>query len=129
MFLELSFLLQIHSAAPDFERFEDSVAQQIREDDAPGLTLGMWSADTGFLTESYGIADMDNGRAVTDQDVFRSASTLKMVVAAAIVRHCIETGCSLHTPIGDMPGTARSLPPAHPAPIADPYRWIDRPDR
>lgn len=102
MFVELSILLQIHAAAPDFDRFEDSVATQMRDETAPALALGLWSADTGFLTESYGIADMDSARAVTDQDVFRSASTLKMVVAAAIVRHCIETGCSLHTPIGDV---------------------------
>lgn len=98
---------------PDLDAFHTESSRQLAEPNAPGLALAL-VADGGVDTVyAAGLADTASGRTVDTEDVFRSASTLKMVVAAAVVRAAMETDTDLHAPIGSI---APDLP-AHLHPI------------
>jgi len=98
----LALLTQLDTGPLDLDQLRSEAERQLEDPTAPGLSLAI--ARSGEIEDVIvlGLADTASARAVETGDAFRSASTLKMVVAAAILRQARISGHDLHGPIGTI---------------------------
>lgn len=100
----LALLAQTAEPGPALAQaaFLAEAQRQQADERAPGLAVALVEADQVIEIITLGVADRQTGREVAPTSPFRSASTLKMVVAAAILRQAGTDQIPLDTPIGNL---------------------------
>ena len=88
------------AAAPAWQRAVDSLitAEQERTR-TPGLQVAIALDGKVIYSRGFGVADIETGRPVTPQTLFRVGSVTKMVSAAAVTELAVEGKLDLNAPI------------------------------
>src|SRR6185503_19259035 len=69
----------------ELKQFDDFVAQQMKLDKTPGLTIGFMKDDFVW-TKGYGFADLENRVPAKPESAYRLASVSKSLTAVAIMQ-------------------------------------------
>jgi D-alanyl-D-alanine carboxypeptidase len=75
-----------HLTDDNIQAVNDFVAQQMQENDLPGVVVGVWEPDEGELIVAEGEANLDTGREREPEDPFRIASITKTFTGTAILQ-------------------------------------------
>jgi D-alanyl-D-alanine carboxypeptidase len=67
-------------------KVNDFVAQQMQENDLPGVVVGVWEPDEGELIAAEGEANLETGREREPDDPFRIASITKTFTGTAVLQ-------------------------------------------
>lgn len=79
------------SEAPGLDKMDKEIERFIRRWNIKGLSLAVTRNDSLLYAKGYGMADVEEGRAMTPQNIMRLASASKLVTAIAIMR-LVEDG-------------------------------------
>ncbi len=86
---------------PTWSRALDSlVTAELARTGTPGVQVAVVADGKLSYTKGYGVADIESGRAVTAQTLFRVGSVTKMVTAATLAQLSAQGLFDLHAPIG-----------------------------
>ena len=77
----------------------DSVFAQYNRSDRPGCALGVYQRGQIVYSRGYGMADLNQGVAITPQTVFYIASTSKQFAAASLTILAMQGKVSLDDPV------------------------------
>lgn len=90
-----------NGAAPTWTRALDSlVAAELARTGTPGVQVAIVANGQLAYSKGYGIADIESGRPVSAQTLFRVGSVTKMVTAATLTQLAVQGKLDLHAPIG-----------------------------
>ena len=79
------------SDAPGLEKMDREIERFIGRWNIKGLSLAVTRNDSLLYAKGYGMADVEEGRKMTPQNIMRLASASKLVTAIAIMR-LVEDG-------------------------------------
>lgn len=82
-------------------RIDSIVAAEIAAGAAPGLSVAVVRGADTLVLKGYGLADVENGVAVTDRSVFRIGSLTKQFTAAAVLKLVEEGRIRLDAPLSE----------------------------
>lgn len=93
-----------------YDRLETVIAEEINEGRGPGISIAVVSGDEVAYARAFGMASVDTQQPLTEAHLFRSASTFKMMVSAALLKLQDQGLVDLHRPIGSyVDGLDRSV--------------------
>ncbi|MEP6635250.1 MAG: serine hydrolase domain-containing protein [Acidobacteriota bacterium] len=84
-----------------YRLLDEFVAQHMREQGAPGMTLAIANRDGLMRVSEYGFADLKAGVPVSPQTLFEIGSISKSFVAIAMLQAAEEDKIDLHKPVTD----------------------------
>lgn len=83
----------------DFQKLETTINNEISAGRAPGVAIAIVKDDKIVYESAFGHSNFDSKQPLTSKHLFRSASTLKMMVGTALAKLATEGKVDLHTPI------------------------------
>lgn len=90
-----------NGAVPSWSRALDSlVTAELARTGTPGVQVAVVANGQLAYSKGYGIADIESGRPVSAETLFRVGSVTKMVTAATLTQLAAEGKLDLHAPIG-----------------------------
>lgn len=96
-----SAALAAQSATPAFAaRLDSLITAEMARTKTPGVQIGIVVDGKLAYAKGYGVADIETGRPVTTQTLFRVGSVTKMVTAATLVQLAADGKLDLQAPIG-----------------------------
>jgi CubicO group peptidase (beta-lactamase class C family) len=95
--------------AADFRKLEEAVAAALKETKVPGAAVAVVSGDRIVFAKGFGVADVETGRVVTPDTLFRVGSTTKIFTALTLLSLAEEGKINLDRPVGEY---AKGLSPA-----------------
>ncbi len=88
-------------ANEDFSALSSVISEEINRGGAPGASIAVVKDGALVYSRTFGIADMSRNRPMAADELFRSASTLKMMVGAVLAEQHVRGNLDLHAPISD----------------------------
>lgn len=82
----MSLIGACNSAQPGKSTFDNIVKQHYPDATEPGAALWVWKQGEPIIEEGYGMADLNEGKAITANTHFRMASVSKQITALSIYR-------------------------------------------
>ena len=87
--------------AQDFIKVSQTISEEINKNGAPGAAIAIVKDGQRIFSRAYGQADHGAGRQMGPDELFRSASTLKMMVGAALAELDVRGRLDLHAPVSN----------------------------
>ena len=93
--------LAAQSATPAFAtRLDSLITAEMARTKTPGVQIGIVVDGKLAYAKGYGVADIESGRPVTTQTLFRVGSVTKMVSAATLTQLAADGKLDLQAPVG-----------------------------
>jgi CubicO group peptidase (beta-lactamase class C family) len=98
--LSLTFAAALDAQAPAWAAKLDSlVTAEMARTNTPGAQVAVAYQGRVIYSRGYGVADIETGRAVTANTLFRVGSVTKMVTGAVLAQLAVENKLDLRAPI------------------------------
>lgn len=104
---QLAVAAHADTVVPDFRILDTLIDSEMKATATPGAAVAVVLGNQVVYVRYAGVASVETGVAVTEQTLFRTASTTKMLTAAATLIEAERLRLDLTAPVG---GLARGLP-------------------